>query len=137
MTMCNYELTLAGFTGATDTTDELNIWVRSGLTLEDATAWLKAENLLIDGKPSVIKDICELPQEFPTDYMLPSDELIAAILDKFPVIEAEWVTNFYTCPRCHEQWQDEWDCGCDDECPSCGTRHITPTHSVPAEGITI
>jgi hypothetical protein len=29
--------------------------------------------------------------------------------------------NFYKCPECGEQWQDEWSCMCDDRCPSCDT----------------
>lgn len=28
--------------------------------------------------------------------------------------------NHYECP-CGHQWQDEWDCGCDDRCPMCNT----------------
>ena len=30
-----------------------------------------------------------------------------------------WFTNYYRCERCGEQWEDEWDCMCDDECPAC------------------
>jgi hypothetical protein len=28
--------------------------------------------------------------------------------------------NFYHCPKCDEEWEDEWDSTCDDECPNCG-----------------
>jgi DNA-directed RNA polymerase subunit M/transcription elongation factor TFIIS len=38
-------------------------------------------------------------------------------------------TNFYRCPDCGEEWQDEWSCGCDDDCPECGARHISPYKS--------
>jgi hypothetical protein len=27
--------------------------------------------------------------------------------------------NHYECIRCHHFWSDEWDCMCDDRCPSC------------------
>jgi len=37
--------------------------------------------------------------------------------------------NFYKCPRCGHQWQDDWDSTCDDDCPKCGCRHISPDHS--------
>lgn len=37
--------------------------------------------------------------------------------------------NYYTCPTCEHEWTDSWDCTCDDDCPSCGERHISPTHS--------
>ena len=37
--------------------------------------------------------------------------------------------NRYCCPRCGNEWQDRWDCSCEDDCPSCGTRHITPVSS--------
>lgn len=28
--------------------------------------------------------------------------------------------NHYSCV-CGEQWEDEWDCTCDDRCPKCDT----------------
>jgi hypothetical protein len=27
--------------------------------------------------------------------------------------------NYYRCPDCNIEWQDEWSCACDDECPVC------------------
>ena len=32
---------------------------------------------------------------------------------------AVWYLNHYHCPSCGLDWQDEWDCGCNDHCPSC------------------
>jgi hypothetical protein len=29
--------------------------------------------------------------------------------------------NAYRCPACGNEWDDVWDCGCDDDCASCGT----------------
>jgi predicted nucleic acid-binding Zn-ribbon protein len=43
-------------------------------------------------------------------------------------VELKW-HNFYQCPRCGTTWEDEWDCQCDDECPQCGNRSISPYHS--------
>ena len=37
--------------------------------------------------------------------------------------------NHYTCDRCGYEWQDEWSCACDDDCPSCGARHMSPHES--------
>lgn len=37
--------------------------------------------------------------------------------------------NHYTCPRCGEDWSAAWSCMVDDDCPSCGMRHISPTDS--------
>lgn len=37
--------------------------------------------------------------------------------------------NCYECPRCATTWEDEWDCQCDDDCPACGMRHISPFES--------
>jgi hypothetical protein len=31
-----------------------------------------------------------------------------------------WYNKFYRCPSGHE-WQDEWNCLCDDRCPVCNT----------------
>jgi len=40
--------------------------------------------------------------------------------------------NHYECPRCDHAWSDVWSCMCDDDCPACGCRHITPTDSEDA-----
>lgn len=37
-----------------------------------------------------------------------------------------WFENHYTCARCGEDWTDEWSCMCDDDCPRCGARHMSP-----------
>ena len=30
-----------------------------------------------------------------------------------------WYSNHYRCPYCQQEWQDEWDCACNDKCPTC------------------
>ena len=40
-----------------------------------------------------------------------------------------WFLNFYDCDRCQGEWTDEWSCTCDDDCPRCGARHMSPTKS--------
>ena len=40
-----------------------------------------------------------------------------------------WFLNHYTCDRCGEGWTDEWSCMCDDDCPECGARHMSPCDS--------
>jgi predicted nucleic acid-binding Zn-ribbon protein len=40
-----------------------------------------------------------------------------------------WFRNSYACPRCGHVWQDEWSATCDDDCPGCGARHISPSES--------
>lgn len=40
-----------------------------------------------------------------------------------------WYRNYYTCDRCHDDWEDEWSCMCDDDCPYCGARHMSPNDS--------
>lgn len=40
--------------------------------------------------------------------------------------------NFYHCPRCEHEWDDEWDCACDDQCPVCGLKGISPYRSEDA-----
>jgi hypothetical protein len=40
-----------------------------------------------------------------------------------------WFLNFYKCARCRRRWTDEWSCMCDDDCPHCTARHMSPTHS--------
>jgi transcription initiation factor IIE alpha subunit len=40
-----------------------------------------------------------------------------------------WFNNYYICARCHSKWSDEWSCMCDDDCPHCGARHMSPYDS--------
>lgn len=40
-----------------------------------------------------------------------------------------WFRNHYRCARCNRTWTDEWSCTCDDDCPHCGARHMTPFES--------
>ncbi|WP_316194242.1 hypothetical protein [Bradyrhizobium sp. SZCCHNRI3052] len=40
-----------------------------------------------------------------------------------------WFLNFYRCERCAQAWTDEWSCMCDDECPHCGARDMSPSWS--------
>ncbi len=35
------------------------------------------------------------------------------------VIPSVWYSNHYRCPHCQQEWQDEWDCACNDKCPTC------------------
>lgn len=40
-----------------------------------------------------------------------------------------WFRNHYHCGDCGTDWEDEWSCCCDDDCPSCGSRHWSPVES--------
>jgi len=40
--------------------------------------------------------------------------------------------NFYRCGECGHEWSDEWSATCDDDCPHCGTRHMSPYKSEDA-----
>ena len=37
--------------------------------------------------------------------------------------------NHYECPQCEHDWEDRWSAMCDDDCPNCGKRHISPYQS--------
>jgi len=37
--------------------------------------------------------------------------------------------NHYQCARCGETWSDIWTATCEDDCPHCGARHMSPTKS--------
>ncbi len=41
--------------------------------------------------------------------------------------------NFYRCARCRQEWVDDWSCACDDDCPHCGARHMSPYMSEQIE----
>ncbi len=40
-----------------------------------------------------------------------------------------WYLNHYSCDECGGDWSDPWSCMCDDECPHCGARHMSPVRS--------
>jgi len=40
--------------------------------------------------------------------------------------------NFYRCDQCGHEWSDEWSAMCDDDCPQCGARHVSPYKSEDA-----
>jgi hypothetical protein len=40
-----------------------------------------------------------------------------------------WFLNYYLCERCDTPWTDAWSCMCDDDCPRCGARHMSPFKS--------
>lgn len=40
--------------------------------------------------------------------------------------ESKRYKNLYTCPQCGHEWEDFYSAMPDDDCPSCGTRHVTP-----------
>jgi hypothetical protein len=40
-----------------------------------------------------------------------------------------WFRNHYLCECCDSTWEDEWSCTCDDDCPRCGARHMSPFKS--------
>jgi DNA-directed RNA polymerase subunit RPC12/RpoP len=43
-----------------------------------------------------------------------------------------WFRNFYECADCGHRWVDVWSATCDDDCPSCGARHMSPYKSTDA-----
>jgi hypothetical protein len=40
-----------------------------------------------------------------------------------------WFLNFYKCDECRRRWTDDWSCMCDDQCPYCRARDMTPYKS--------
>ena len=40
-----------------------------------------------------------------------------------------WFINHYHCTDCMTDWDDEWSCACDDECPNCGSGDWSPVSS--------
>ena len=43
-----------------------------------------------------------------------------------------WFRNFYKCADCGRKWTDDWSATCDDDCPHCGARHMSPYKSTDA-----
>src|ERR1700745_2589573 len=45
------------------------------------------------------------------------------------MVRMAWFLNFYKCARCKRVWTDQWSATCDDDCPHCGARHMSPFDS--------
>jgi DNA-directed RNA polymerase subunit RPC12/RpoP len=45
----------------------------------------------------------------------------------------ELFRNFYRCGECGREWTDVWSATCDDDCPHCGERHMSPYKSEDVE----
>lgn len=45
-----------------------------------------------------------------------------------------WYIKYYKCSKCGELWQDEWDCLCNDRCPTCDTECEPYDHAEIDEG---
>ena len=41
--------------------------------------------------------------------------------------------NFYRCAECGCEWTDRWSAQCDDDCPWCDARHMSPYKSEDTE----
>jgi hypothetical protein len=41
--------------------------------------------------------------------------------------------NYYRCTECGCEWIDIWSAQCDDDCPWCNARHMSPYKSEDAE----
>ncbi|MGZ0076383.1 hypothetical protein PL263_19970 [Methylomonas sp. EFPC3] len=48
-------------------------------------------------------------------------------------ISAVRYLNQYRCPYCQTEWEDEWDCACNDRCSDCN-KEIEPYESALIEG---
>lgn len=53
-------------------------------------------------------------------------------LDQATGDEGRQYRNFYVCPDCGTSWEDIWDAQCDDECPHCQLKNISPYKSEDA-----
>lgn len=50
-------------------------------------------------------------------------------MPSIPTPETETLyLNQYRCPHCHIEWDDEWNCACNDHCPACNAE-IEPYRS--------
>jgi hypothetical protein len=49
--------------------------------------------------------------------------------------DTAWFLNQYFCDTCGREWEDEWSASCDDDCPHCGSRHMSPYHSIDLTAI--
>ena len=99
------ELVLKGFDGGTDKTDDKIIWI--GVP-DEAIVTLNNNN------SNSIESISEL-KVFPTSL-----DLTIELKE-----EKQMFMNYYRCPICKHEWEDQWDATCNDKCPNCN-KEIEP-----------
>lgn len=54
------------------------------------------------------------------------------VTDEEAGVKTETV-NYYSCERCGHEWEGTYECQVDDDCPSCGVRHMTPYFAEDAD----
>jgi DNA-directed RNA polymerase subunit RPC12/RpoP len=84
-----------------------------------------------------------LDQEIARNSVSTIDDVLALIKAHVRIAEhrhrglgapkTRWYRNHYRCARCNETWTDEWSATCDDDCPHCGARHMSPYKSEDVE----
>ena len=63
-----------------------------------------------------------------------TDKKVADVRREVAMSESVYFVNHYECPKCERCWQDVWSATCDDECPYCGLRDISPVRSEELPG---
>jgi DNA-directed RNA polymerase subunit RPC12/RpoP len=84
-----------------------------------------------------------LDQEIARNSVSTIDDVLALIKAHVRIADARygvvrtaktpWFRNHYRCAVCHRTWTDEWSATCDDDCPHCGARHMSPYKSEDLE----
>lgn len=89
------------------------------------------------GIEHVIADADEGEFDIPSDWKDLANQLDIATDDEADDEDDDddghFFVNYYTCPRCSNEWSDTYESQVDDECPKCGMRHISPHRSEDAE----
>ena len=73
-----------------------------------------------DGVDEAVLTTDEEGDEYQEMIFEAETEKVVVELDPIEPDEPIKYINYYRCPDCNEEWQDEWSCTCDDECPTCG-----------------
>lgn len=103
------------------------------IMLNAAAYWADAE--ADEDHPDPLSEVCDLARDanelfntiFPETPSQPID-IHAALANYDPAAEpSPWYRNHYKCP-CGNEWQDEWECMCNDKCCVCG-KEIEPHQS--------
>jgi len=125
--------------------DAVNVRFRPGMESElSLCSNNRSEDLTdVDKIRPITKELARLAEaelgheEFLAAVAKASGELAEALppevepLPPLEIVEDEPIgfRNHYKCPRCGEEWTDEWSCACNDECSQCGMKDIMPTQS--------
>jgi len=64
--------------------------------------------------------------DYSPEYHSQCAELVSDCFAQLDAEDEERLLDIeYRCPECDHEWQEQWSCACDSQCPNCGVKNIS------------